>query len=159
MGVMSLQWRKENVCWALTSTLTDETKGTPTQSQTSSTETQREKTSQYGQCSDGLSFIILPNKHSSDYAVFMKIVIISISENIYVCVFMFTFPQHLHIGVTSCPSAELLVPSKHSVIDAAANQDNDHTAELLEPTSAQIPMGGSLRVAFLYSFHYLFIPN
>lgn len=49
---------------------------------------------------------------------------------------VFPPPQHLHRGVTSCPSAELFIPSKHSVIDAAANQDSDHTVMLLQPTEA-----------------------
>lgn len=60
----------------------------------------------------------------------------------YVCVLCVPPPsQHLRRGVTSCLSAELLVPSKHSVIDAAANQDGDHTAMLLRPTVSQIPTG------------------
>lgn len=55
-------------------------------------------------------------------------------------------PEHLHRGVTSCPSAELFVPSKHSMIDAAANQDSDHTVMLLQPTdtTSQIQTGGLL---------------
>lgn len=46
-------------------------------------------------------------------------------------------PQRLHWGVTSRLSAELFVPSKHSVIDASANQDSDHTPTLLQLTSAK----------------------
>lgn len=49
---------------------------------------------------------------------------------------VFPPPQHLRRGMTSCPSAELFIPSKHSVIDAAANQDSDHTVMLLQLTEA-----------------------
>lgn len=48
--------------------------------------------------------------------------------------------------VTSCPSAGLLEPSKHPVIDAAANQGDDHTVLLSEPTSAHRQQARSCQV-------------
>lgn len=77
---------------------------------------------------------------------------------------LFAFPpcQHLHAGVMSCPSAEL---SKHSVMNAAANQDSDRTVMLLQPAdiTGQTPGGAllthrTLRDGFIFpSFSNIFI--
>lgn len=108
---------------------------------------QGKKTSHYWQYHDCLSFITLQKINISLITTLcnsIHAVVMCSSSN--VCVLcMFPPLQHLHRGVNSCPSAELLVPSKHSVIDATVNQGSDHTEMSLQPidTTSQIPPGGS----------------
>lgn len=71
-----------------------------------------------------------------------------IKSRLCLCVY-----QHLYSEGTSCPSVELFVPSKHRVIDAAANQDSDHTAMTLAPTSTQTLRASPRRVVSQQIIH------
>lgn len=136
--------------WRTTSTV----ETTPTKIQTSSADTRRKNQPEYGQRDDCLPFVMLSNKHYSDYN--FAVVMCRNSDVCLGCTRSQPFSTCTR-GVTSCPSAELFISSKHSVIDASANQDSDHTA-MLQPTSAQALKKSDPHGGFITSMQ-LFLMN